>query len=127
MTAADEKNRKMMEEMLLEHRTGMTEKERNEHNAVAWLVLKDRELIEQSASLDLPGDLHPDPTEPTGRLATYSQLAQARFQADSVARELAGDKCVDSWIEENRQLEEDDYVSLPCTLCERGDRTRDER
>jgi len=111
MTAADEKNRKMMEEMLLEHRTGMTEQERNEHNAVAWLTLKDRELIEQSASLDLPGDLHPDPAQ--GRLATYSQLAQARFKADSTARELAGDKFVDDWIKENRKpTEDDDYVSF---------------
>jgi hypothetical protein len=114
MTAADEKNRKMMEEMLLEHRAGMTEQERNEHNAVAWLVLTDRELVQQSASLDLPGDLHPDPTEESGRLATYSQLAQARFKADSTARELAGDKFVDDWLAKNRKsTEDDDYVSLP--------------
>jgi hypothetical protein len=86
------------------------EKLRNEHNAAAWLVLTDRELIERSASLGLPANLHPPIYTPEGAigcvgggvLPTDDQVAKARKNADDVARMLAGDEFVDGWIKQNR-------------------------
>lgn len=82
---------------------GMTLREVAEHNAVAWLALTDSELIERSASLGLPGDLHPDgDAVEGGRSATPAQLAQARRQADAFARDHAGKQFVDAWVKQNR-------------------------
>lgn len=88
-----------------EVKEGLTEKEAAEHNAIAWLSLTNRELIERSASLDLPGDLHPEVGTIGGQLATMEQLTQARRNADAVAREHAGDAFVDEWIKQNREYE----------------------
>ena len=74
----------------------------DKHNAVAWLALTDDELIRQSASLGLPGDLHPDPNEVGAVAATAEQLVEARRAADAVAVEHAGKKFVAGWIKENR-------------------------
>jgi hypothetical protein len=87
---------------------GMTEKEAAEHNAVAWLKLTDRELIERSASLGLDAELHPEAFEPTGRLATYAELDELRANADAVAAEHTSKAFVKKWIAKNRQ--EDDHV-----------------
>jgi hypothetical protein len=91
----------------------MTEREKAEHNAKAWLELTDRELIERSASLGLDGDLHPEVGgNHGGRLATYGELDQLRANADAVARELTDDEFVDGWIAENRAREAGDLVSF---------------
>lgn len=79
-----------------------------EHNAVAWLRLDDRELIERSASLGLPAELHPEASEPTGVLARVSQLRELRANADAVAIEHAGPVFVKKWIADNRPAEEED-------------------
>ena len=74
-----------------------------EFNAVAWLSLTDHELIERSASLGLPAELHPEGERvPGGRSATPAEVTQARANADAVAREWAGDVFVDAWIAANR-------------------------
>jgi hypothetical protein len=83
-------------------------KAEDEHNAVAWLRLTDRELIERSASLGLPAELHPEMYEPTGQLATRDQLAELREAADEIAAQHSSGKFVQNWIDENRV--EDDYV-----------------
>lgn len=80
----------------------MGEREAAEWNAVAWLSLTDDELIERSASLGLPGDLHPNPTTPGAREATRKDVAKARKAADGFARDHAGAKFVTRWIKENR-------------------------
>jgi hypothetical protein len=81
----------------------MDEKERNEHNAIAWLAMEDHELIRCSASLGLPANLHPEPGTPEGVLASREELVQLRKNADDMAREHAGDKFVKDWIKKNRR------------------------
>lgn len=81
----------------------MNEQEINEHNALAWLNLTDYELIERSASLDLPGELHPDPNTHGAVAATPGDVKQARKAADDHARSHIGDKFVREWIKENRK------------------------
>lgn len=80
-----------------------------QHNAIAWLTLTDNELIERSASLGLPGDLHPGLPDgglpPGGRPATAQQVAQARKAADEHAISHAGKKFVAAWIKTNRNPE----------------------
>lgn len=90
----------------------MDDRARAEWNAAAWLALTDRELIERSASLGLPGELHPEEGEPSGTLATYAQLAELRQAADKVAADLADKTFVKRWVKENRP-EKDDLVRLP--------------
>lgn len=88
----------------------MTEREAAEHNAIAWLSLTDRELIERSASLGLPAELHPEFSDPSwegyhgGRLARQSELDQLRLNADEVAAELTDPEFVAAWVRENRPL-----------------------
>ena len=85
----------------------MTEREAAEHNAVAWLSLTDRELIERSASLGLAGNLFmPSYIEPEvagGVPCSPEDVDRARKAADDVARGHAGDKFVSEWIKSNRQ------------------------
>jgi hypothetical protein len=84
-----------------------------EHNAAAWLALTDRELIERSASLGLPAELHPEEHVEGGQLATFEQLEELRANAEQVARDLAGDEFVDGWLEENRPGPEESRYVLP--------------
>jgi hypothetical protein len=77
-------------------------REAAEHNAVAWLVMTDEELIRCSASLGLPAELHPNPNELGAKAAEPEHLVQARKAADDFAREHAGAKFVKDWIKENR-------------------------
>jgi hypothetical protein len=84
----------------------------SEHNAVAWLSLTDRELIERSASLGFPAELHPEAGEPTGRLATRAQLLQMREVADKIAVEHTSAAFVKKWIAENRQEDDNDVIAF---------------
>jgi hypothetical protein len=88
-----------------------TDKDRAEHNAEAWLLLENRELIERSASLGLSPDLHPEAQEVTGALATRAELVQLREAADAVAVEHTSAKFVKDWIAENRTEADDDLVA----------------
>ena len=99
---------------------GATAKERKdfekaaaEWNAQAWLLLEDHELVERSASLGLPAELHPHPGEPTGVLARVSQVAELRAAADKIAEELAGKEFVTDWINRHRYAEEDPHFVGP--------------
>jgi hypothetical protein len=90
----------------------MNEKEAAEHNAIAWLSLSDRELIERSASLGFDADLHPELGEASGRLAKKAELLQMREAADKVAKGHAGAAFVKKWIAEYRGEGDDDVVSF---------------
>lgn len=80
----------------------LTEQEIAEINAIAWLSLTDYELIERSASLGLPPELHPEPGFPDATFPTKEQLVEARRVADENAVEHAGQEFVNNWIAENR-------------------------
>lgn len=71
-----------------------------QENAVAWLRLTDDELVERSACLGLPGDLHPDPN--IGTKATPDQIVEARAAADEHARFWTDDSFVTAWTAANR-------------------------
>jgi hypothetical protein len=81
----------------------MEEREAAEHNAVAWLSMSDEDLIRCSASLGLPGDLHPEAPHVEGSVkAKKKQIAEARKAADDHAKGHAGEKFVKDWIKANR-------------------------
>jgi hypothetical protein len=89
----------------------MDERERAEHNAAAWLRLEDYELIERSASLGMPGNLHYDHSLQGIERATLRHVKEAREKADAVARELAGTDFVKRWIKANRREGDDQWLS----------------
>jgi hypothetical protein len=76
--------------------------EQKQQNALAWLMLTDNELIERSASLDMPPELHIEPHLDDTVEATQEQIDQMRVSADMLAREWAGDEFCNKWIAENR-------------------------
>jgi hypothetical protein len=82
----------------------------DEYNAEAWLRLTDWELVERSASLGLPVDLHPDPYEPTGVIPAKSQLEALREAADVHAVGLTSAAFVKAWVAEHRLHDDHAYT-----------------
>lgn len=79
----------------------MDKKEAAEHNAMAWLILTDDELVDRSASLGHDPNYNSDNTQAEAT-PTAEEIIAMRKNADDFAREHAGDAFVNKWIKENR-------------------------